>query len=130
MKDLITTIASIFILSLFFMQYVTNMAAFDYMMDVEHCLREISYEYEEYDSENKVKKGLDKKLMWNSLTPSVNQIEDEDGYRKYEVTVAIPNVSPRGPLKYTTNCIIRKEGTIEHEEHDNHDSTSTDFNVI
>lgn len=130
MKDLITTIASILILSLFFVQFVTNMKAFIYMMDVEHCIREISFESKEYDSEGDIINALEKKLEWNTLSPSANKIEEKDGYVKYEVTVPITNVSPKGPLKYTTKCVIEKEKELKDEKSDNNDGTDNAADII
>ena len=129
MKDLITTIASVLILSLFFMQFITNMRAFTCMMDVEHCIREISYESEKYDSESDILKRLNNEIDWITLTPIVKKNKIEEDYTEYEVVVPITNISPKEPLKYTTKCIVKKEKILEHEKYDNYYSTCTDFNT-
>ena len=136
MKDLITTIASILIFSLFLMQYVANIKTFTHLIDTEQNLRIISLEgIKAFDNSEKIKERLNDRLEWKTESVSVNKKNETEEYDCYEITVEIPNVTPKikgiengNSISYTTKCLIKKN-EINNEESDYNDRINTAVNT-
>lgn len=125
MKDLITSIASILIISLFITQYVINIKTFSCILDVESSIREISFEgVKIFDNSSEIEKCLKDNVDCKDI--SVSKVKNGKGFDEYEVKVDIPNAVAllgkgnfeENNFTYKTTCVIKKE---ENEESDNND---------
>lgn len=136
MKDLITTIASILIFSLFLMQYVANIRTFTHLVDIEQNLRMISMEgINMFDSSEKIRGRLNDRLKWENESVTVSKKDETKEYDCYEVTVEIPNVTPKikgmeegNSFSYKAKCLIKKSEK-ENEESNYNDRINSAINT-
>lgn len=137
MKDLITTIASILIFSLFLMQYVTNIRTYSRIMEAESNIRIISLEGSKtYDSDEKIENYLNDKLKWNNDRILANKVKTSSKYDNYDIQIVIPDVisgmgkkSKDDSFIYKTSCLIKKE-IDEYEEPNNNAGISSDDDAV
>ena len=142
MKDLITGLASILLLTVFLLQFVVSQTVYTRIMGTEYAAKQFRIDMEE-SGEEEMKESYVRKLKENAAFAAgcdAAEVSVQVTENEYEMSVPIRNIigaaeflgiSPEeNQLVHHTKGIIyikEKQEETEDEKHDNNDSTSDSF---